>query len=136
MSRASIEQALTGLIPAISGPIPPELIEIALSLLARSRSVAQSLKPDEEIARPYACAQLACERYDIYLQLMLIALTSTERNNASIFLPSYHDHHVRLAYTRSYTTTLVAHFPPRIPHENLKRLAEEQLQVLCLLGTH
>lgn len=69
MSRASIEQALTGLVPAISGPIPPELIEIALSLLARSRSVAHSLKSDEEIARPYACAQLACERYNICFPL-------------------------------------------------------------------
>ena len=63
MSRASIEQALTGLVPALNGPLPPELIELALSLLARSRSVATSLKPDEEIARPYACAQLACVRF-------------------------------------------------------------------------
>jgi origin recognition complex subunit 6 len=62
MSRASIEQALTGLIPTLNGPLPLELVDIALSLLARSRSVAHSLKPDEEIARPYACAQLACER--------------------------------------------------------------------------
>ena len=64
MSRASIEQALTGLIPTLSGPLPAELIELALSLLTRSRSVATSMKPDEEIARPYACAQLACERYE------------------------------------------------------------------------
>jgi hypothetical protein len=62
MSRASVEQALTGLVPALNGPLPPELVDLALSLLARSRSVAQSLKSDEEIARPYACAQLACER--------------------------------------------------------------------------
>ncbi|KAH3952685.1 hypothetical protein HBH70_147730 [Parastagonospora nodorum] len=62
MSRASVEQALTGLVPALNGPLPPELIDLALSLLARSRSVAQSLKSDEEIGRPYACAQLACER--------------------------------------------------------------------------
>lgn len=62
MSRASIEQALTGLIPTLNGPLPPELVDIGLSLLARSRSVAHSLKPDEEIGRPYACAQLACER--------------------------------------------------------------------------
>ncbi|KAG9199715.1 hypothetical protein G6514_008270 [Epicoccum nigrum] len=51
MSRASIEQALTGLIPTHNGPLPPELVDIALSLLARSRSVAHSLKPDEEIGR-------------------------------------------------------------------------------------
>jgi origin recognition complex subunit 6 len=63
MSRASIEQALTGLIPTLNGPLPPELIELALSLLTRSQTVATSMKPDEQIARPYACAQLACERY-------------------------------------------------------------------------
>ena len=63
MSRANIEQSLTGLIPTLNGPLPPELMELALSLLARSRGVAQSLKADEEIARPYACAQIACERY-------------------------------------------------------------------------
>ncbi|KAI4687801.1 uncharacterized protein J4E88_003392 [Alternaria novae-zelandiae] len=73
MSRASIEQALTGLIPTLSGPLPPELIELALSLLTRSRSVATSMKPDEEIARPYACAQLACERLKKRLNLPTIA---------------------------------------------------------------
>ncbi|KAL1599520.1 hypothetical protein SLS60_007323 [Paraconiothyrium brasiliense] len=52
MSKATIEQALTGLIPTLSGTLPPELVDLALSLLARSRSVAHSLKPDEEIARP------------------------------------------------------------------------------------
>src|SRR5262245_36847923 len=62
MNRATIEPALTSLIPALNGPLPPELIDVAISLLARSRSVAHSLKADEEIARPYACAQLACER--------------------------------------------------------------------------
>jgi origin recognition complex subunit 6 len=64
MNRGSIEQALTGLMPTLNGPLPPELMDLALSFLARSRNVAQSLKQDEEIARPYACAQLACERLD------------------------------------------------------------------------
>ncbi|KAF2727667.1 hypothetical protein EJ04DRAFT_538838 [Polyplosphaeria fusca] len=72
MSRAAAEQALTGLVPALNGPLPPELVELAISLLARSRSVAQSLKPDEEIARPYACAQLACERLQKRLNLPMI----------------------------------------------------------------
>ncbi|KAE8851781.1 hypothetical protein HRS9122_02068 [Pyrenophora teres f. teres] len=72
MSRASIEQALTGLIPTLSGPLSPELIELALSLLTRSRSVATSMKPDEEIARPYACAELACERLKKRLNLPTI----------------------------------------------------------------
>jgi hypothetical protein len=62
MSSATIEQSLSGLLPALNTSLPPELIELALSLLARSRSVAHSLKSNEEIARPYACAQLACER--------------------------------------------------------------------------
>lgn len=70
MSRASIEQALIGLIPALNGPLPPELVELAVSLLARSRSVASSLKSDEEIARPYACAQLACERHVLTSTIM------------------------------------------------------------------
>ncbi|KAH6614810.1 origin recognition complex, subunit 6 [Boeremia exigua] len=73
MSRASIEQALTGLVPTLNGPLPLELVDIALSLLARSRSVANSLKPDEEIARPYACAQLACERLKSRLNLPSVA---------------------------------------------------------------
>lgn len=72
MSKASVEQALSGLVPALNGPLPPELLELALSFLARSRSVASSLKPDEEIARPYACAQLACERLKKRLNLPTI----------------------------------------------------------------
>ena len=58
----SIAQALNGLVPTLSGPIPPELQDLAVSLLAQSRSKASSLKADEEIARSYACANLACER--------------------------------------------------------------------------
>ena len=55
-------QTLIGLIPSLSGPLPPELLDLAVSLLAQSRSKAGSLKADEEIARSYACANLACER--------------------------------------------------------------------------
>ena len=58
----SIAQALTGLIPSFTGPLPPELVELAVSLLAQSRNKASSLKAEEEIARSYACANLACER--------------------------------------------------------------------------
>lgn len=88
MSRASIEQALTGLLPTLNGPLPPELADVALSLLARSRSVAHSLKPDEEIARPYACAQLACERYArISLRDDLQCLTGSYRLKNRLNLP-------------------------------------------------
>ena len=58
----SIEQALTELLPTLSGPLPLELRELAVSLLAQSRIKASSLKADEEIARSYVCANLACER--------------------------------------------------------------------------
>lgn len=55
-------QVLTGLIPTFTSPLPLELLELAASLLAQSRSKASSLKADEEIARSYVCANLACER--------------------------------------------------------------------------
>ena len=60
----TIIQALNGLIPSLNGPLPPDLIELALSLLAQSRNKASSLKAEEEIARSYACAHIACERYE------------------------------------------------------------------------
>jgi origin recognition complex subunit 6 len=61
MSRP-VEQALTNLIPRHPGALPPELIELASSLLAQSRSKASNLKAEEEIGRTYACANIACER--------------------------------------------------------------------------
>lgn len=60
----SVEQSLTSLIPHLNGPIPSELVELASSLLAQSRNKASNLKADEEIGRTYACANIACERYD------------------------------------------------------------------------
>ncbi|KAI4111728.1 MAG: hypothetical protein LQ338_008347, partial [Usnochroma carphineum] len=50
------------LIPEHNGPLPQELLELAISFLAQSRNKASSLKPEEEIARTHACAHLACER--------------------------------------------------------------------------
>ena len=58
----SIEQSLNGLMSTLTGPLPPELRELAVSLLAQSRVRASTLKADEEIARSYVCASLACER--------------------------------------------------------------------------
>nr|POE56697.1 hypothetical protein CFP56_33669 [Quercus suber] len=57
----SIEQNLTLLLPTHAF-LPPELVHLSTSLLAQSRSKAASLKPDEEIARTYACCNIACER--------------------------------------------------------------------------
>ncbi|OJD37766.1 origin recognition complex subunit 6 [Diplodia corticola] len=68
-----VEQALVGLVPAHNGPIPPELLNTAVSLLAQSRNKASSLRPEEEIARTYACAHLACERLKQRLNLPPIA---------------------------------------------------------------
>jgi len=81
----SIAQALNDMIPAIAGPLPVELLELAGSLLAQSRSKASSLKAEEEIARPYACANIAyerCERTQIQFVvsrkfLMLLRLKQT-----------------------------------------------------------
>lgn len=56
-----IEQALENLLPRYSDVLPPQLIELASSLVVQSRSKC-SLKADEEVARIYACANLACER--------------------------------------------------------------------------
>jgi hypothetical protein len=59
----SVEQALTSLIPRHNGTLPPELVELASSLLAQSRNNASNLKAEEEIGRTYACANIACERF-------------------------------------------------------------------------
>lgn len=59
----SIEQALTSLLPTLNGALPSPLVNLSTSLLAQSRSKASALKPDEEIARAYVCAHIACERW-------------------------------------------------------------------------
>ncbi|KAI9772552.1 MAG: hypothetical protein M1840_000757 [Geoglossum simile] len=68
MSKA-LELALTGLVPTLDGPLPQELLELASSLLAQSRTKASSLKAEEETARAYTCANLACERLKKSLNL-------------------------------------------------------------------
>lgn len=61
MSRP-IEQALLSLLPTQNANLPPSLVELASSLLAQSRNKASTLKAEEEVARTYACAHLACDR--------------------------------------------------------------------------
>ncbi|KAK4204709.1 origin recognition complex, subunit 6 [Triangularia verruculosa] len=65
----SIEQALLSLIPTHNAALPPQLADLASSLLAQSRHKASTLKAEEEIARPYACAHIACDRLKISLNL-------------------------------------------------------------------
>jgi origin recognition complex subunit 6 len=63
MSYKSIEQALRTLLPTHADDLPQELVKLAANLLAQSRSCCSTLKAEEEIARPYACAEIACKRY-------------------------------------------------------------------------
>lgn len=65
----SVEQALTSLLPRLTTDLPPQLVELASSLLAQSRHKASALKQEEEICRTYACANLACERLKTSLNL-------------------------------------------------------------------
>ncbi|PFH61846.1 hypothetical protein XA68_16077 [Ophiocordyceps unilateralis] len=64
-----IEHALLSLMPAHGPNLAPSLVELASSLLAQSRNRASALKADEEVARPYACANIACERLKTVLDL-------------------------------------------------------------------
>ncbi|KAI0537754.1 origin recognition complex, subunit 6 [Xylaria digitata] len=68
MSR-TLEPTLYSLLPSYSTALPQPLLELASSLLAQSRHSAGTLKADEEVARSYACAHIACERLKISLDL-------------------------------------------------------------------
>ena len=65
----AVTQSLSSLLPG-SNP-PPKLISHAESLLALSRQRASHLKPDEEIARAYACCDIACQKLRAQLRLPL-----------------------------------------------------------------
>lgn len=60
-TAAAIQRTLHLIIPTAS-TIPESLTDLATSLLAQSRAKAPSLKPDEEIARTFACSHIASER--------------------------------------------------------------------------
>lgn len=60
--------ALLSLLPS-SYPPPPKLLSHAETLLSLSRQRASNLKPDEEIARAHACAEIACRRLRVQLRL-------------------------------------------------------------------
>ncbi|KAK1254318.1 hypothetical protein MKX08_008313 [Trichoderma sp. CBMAI-0020] len=67
-----VELALVSLMPTYGSDLPSPLVESAGSLLAQSRHLASTLKADEEIARLYACAHIACNRLKITLDLPTI----------------------------------------------------------------
>jgi origin recognition complex subunit 6 len=64
----SSQQPLHNLLPT-TNPLPPRLVNLSASLLAQSRNRASILKPEEEIARSYACAEIACNRLRAQLRL-------------------------------------------------------------------
>jgi origin recognition complex subunit 6 len=66
---SNIEQSLSLLLPGLSDHLPAELIALSNSLLAQSRNKAGNLKSEEEIARPYACCEIACKRLGAKLKL-------------------------------------------------------------------
>ncbi|KAI1800724.1 hypothetical protein F4811DRAFT_537411 [Daldinia bambusicola] len=68
MSR-TLEPTLLSLLPTYSQDLPQPLLELASSLLTQSRHSAGALKAEEEVARTYACAHIACERLKITLDL-------------------------------------------------------------------
>ncbi|KAI1097959.1 hypothetical protein F4804DRAFT_143009 [Jackrogersella minutella] len=68
MSR-TLEPTLLSLLPTYSRDLPQPLLELASSLLTQSRHSAGTLKAEEEVARAYACAHIACERLKITLDL-------------------------------------------------------------------
>ncbi|KAL2195966.1 origin recognition complex subunit 6-domain-containing protein [Corynascus similis CBS 632.67] len=65
----SIEQTLLSLLPTHNSTLPEPLTVLAGSLLAQSRHRASTLKAEEEVARLYACAHLACDRLKVALDL-------------------------------------------------------------------
>lgn len=64
----SAQQPLHNLLPT-TNPLPPRLVNLSASILAQSRNRASHLKPDEEIARSFACAEIACKRLRAQLRL-------------------------------------------------------------------
>ena len=60
--------ALSSLLPTLNSNIPPPLLTLTSSLLAQSHHHLP-LKPTDEIARPYLCAELACRRLASRLRL-------------------------------------------------------------------
>jgi origin recognition complex subunit 6 len=69
---SNVEQSLSLLLPSLSEHLPSELVALSRSLLAQSRNKAGNLKSEEEIARPYACSEIACKRLGTKLRLPVL----------------------------------------------------------------
>ena len=67
---SQLTPSLLSLLPSYNlQTLPPSLIHLSESLLAQSRQRASHLKTDEEIARGYACCEIACNRLRAKLRL-------------------------------------------------------------------
>jgi origin recognition complex subunit 6 len=77
MNTKFIEQALASLLPTHAHALPLELVNYAFRLLVQSRILSDGLKPEEEIARPHVCAEIACRRC---VFLIIQRLVGVERN--------------------------------------------------------
>lgn len=62
MPASAIQQSLSALLPTHAQRLPAPLTHLSESLLAQSRQRASHLKPEEEIARAFACCEIACKR--------------------------------------------------------------------------
>jgi origin recognition complex subunit 6 len=62
MAYLAMEDALCSLLPTHKGILPSPLVQLSASLVAQSRTKASNLRVEEEIARTYLCAHIACER--------------------------------------------------------------------------
>lgn len=68
-TSTAIQQALSSQLPTHASKIPQPLLQLCESLLARSRQRASHLKSEEEIARAYACCEIACKRLRVQCRL-------------------------------------------------------------------
>ncbi|KAJ5241670.1 uncharacterized protein N7469_003261 [Penicillium citrinum] len=84
MNNRPVEQALGILVPTDAGDYPEKLLNLPLSLVAQSQSLSSSLKPEEEIARPYACAGIACRRPRSSPSRMLTGLAALTRSPSKV----------------------------------------------------
>ncbi|KIW34064.1 uncharacterized protein PV07_00864 [Cladophialophora immunda] len=66
---SAIQQSLSSLLPTHAAKLPAPLVHLCESLLAQSRQRASHLKTDEEIARAYACCEIACARLRVKCRL-------------------------------------------------------------------
>ncbi|KAF2160690.1 hypothetical protein M409DRAFT_70233 [Zasmidium cellare ATCC 36951] len=103
---APVELALATLLPTVAF-LPPDLISLAGSLLSQSRVIAASLKPEEEIARTYACAHIACERLKKRLDLEIGKPTPPVKPRTYDKLYKYLDGALTTSTPRTPTTNRV-----------------------------